>query len=97
MACMVKLKALKHAKEGLLVGFLILSLFQMKGDEVSLQKALAIVHWNSQAYVAVLFYASWCPFSRVFSPIFSILSSLFPSICHFAIEESSVRPRLVHL
>ncbi|KAI4389446.1 hypothetical protein MLD38_001674 [Melastoma candidum] len=67
----------------------------IEGDEVSLQRALAIVHGDSQAYVAVLFYASWCPFSRVFRPTFSILSSLFPSIRHFAIEESSVRPSIL--
>ena len=67
----------------------------MQGDEVSLQKALNMVHKNNREYVAVLFYASWCPFSRIFRPVFSILSSLHPSIPHFAIEESSVRPRFV--
>lgn len=66
-----------------------------EGDEVSLQKALNIVHKNNHEYVAVLFYASWCPFSRVFRPIFSVLSSLHPSIPHFAIEESSVRPSIL--
>ena len=68
----------------------------VKGDEVSLQRALNIVHMNSHEYVAVLFYASWCPFSRTFRPSFSILSSLYPSIPHFAIEESAVRPRFVY-
>lgn len=63
-----------------------------QGDEASLQKALNMVHKNYHEYVAVLFYASWCPFSRVFRPVFSVLSSLHPSIPHFAIEESSVRP-----
>lgn len=67
----------------------------MQGDEVSLQKALNMVHRNNHDYVAVLFYASWCPFSRIFRPLFSVLSSLHPSIPHFAIEESSVRPRSV--
>lgn len=69
----------------------------MQGDEASLQKALNMVHKNYHEYVAVLFYASWCPFSRVFRPVFSVLSSLHPSIPHFAIEESSVRPRFVSL
>lgn len=68
----------------------------VKGDEVSLQRALNIVHMNSHEYVAVLFYASWCPFSRTFRSSFSILSSLYPSIPHFAIEESAVRPRFVY-
>lgn len=67
----------------------------MQGDEVSLQKVLNMVHKNNHEYVAVLFYASWCPFSRIFRPVFSILSSLNPSIPHFSIEESSVRPRFV--
>ncbi|EOY15982.1 APR-like 4 isoform 1 [Theobroma cacao] len=66
-----------------------------EGDEVSLQKALNMVHKNSREYVAVLFYASWCPFSRSFRPSFSILSSLYPSIPHFAIKESTVRPSIL--
>ncbi|KAG5045501.1 hypothetical protein JHK86_014907 [Glycine max] len=71
------------------------SIAVIEGDEVSLQKALNMVHKNNHEYVAVLFYASWCPFSRVFKPIFSVLSSLHPSIPHFAIEESSVRPSIL--
>ncbi|CAL0327369.1 unnamed protein product [Lupinus luteus] len=63
-----------------------------EGDEVSFQKALNMVHKNNHEYVAVLFYASWCPFSRIFKPVFSIMASLSPSIPHLAIEESSVRP-----
>ncbi|KAL3733145.1 hypothetical protein ACJRO7_022639 [Eucalyptus globulus] len=66
-----------------------------EGDELSLQRALSMVHKNSEEYVAVLFYASWCPFSRVIRPRFSLLSSLYPSIAHFAIEESAVRPSIL--
>jgi thiol-disulfide isomerase/thioredoxin len=73
----------------------ILYFATVKGDEVSLQKALNIVHMNSHEYVAVLFYASWCSFSKTFRPSFSIMSSLYPSIPHFAIEESAIRPRFV--
>lgn len=69
----------------------------LQGDEASLQKALNMVHKNYHEYVAVLFYASWCPFSRIFRPVFSVISSLHPTIPHFAIEESSVRPRFVYL
>lgn len=65
----------------------------VKGNEVALQKALHMVHKNTHDYVALLFYASWCPFSGTFRPSFSVLSSLFPSVPHFAIEESAVRPR----
>jgi len=75
--------------------FLKLCIGDMQGDEFFLHKALNMVHKNNHEYVAVLFYASWCPFSRVFRPVFSILSALYPSITHLAIEESSVWPRFV--
>ncbi|XP_059278472.1 5'-adenylylsulfate reductase-like 4 [Lycium ferocissimum] len=52
-----------------------------------------MIHRNTHNYVALLFYASWCPFSKSFWPNFSIMSSLFPSIPNFAIEE--FKPRLV--
>ncbi|OIS99514.1 PREDICTED: 5'-adenylylsulfate reductase-like 4 [Nicotiana attenuata] len=64
----------------------------IQGDELSLQRALNMIHRNTHDYVALLFYASWCPFSGSCRPKFSVLSSLFPSIPHFAIEESAVKP-----
>lgn len=64
----------------------------IEGDEMSLQRALYMIHRRSHNYVVFLFYASWCPFSITFRPIFSVLSSLFPSIPHFAIEESAIKP-----
>nr|GMD52299.1 5'-adenylylsulfate reductase-like 4 [Ipomoea batatas] len=67
-------------------------IFVVKGDEMSLQRALYMIHRRSHNYVVFLFYASWCPFSITFRPIFSVLSSLFPSIPHFAIEESAIKP-----
>ncbi|KAI3460037.1 hypothetical protein Pfo_016700 [Paulownia fortunei] len=67
----------------------------IEGDEVTLQKALNIIHKNEHDYVALLFYSSWCPFSGPFKPSFSVLSSIFPSIPHFAIEESAVRPSIL--
>ncbi|KAL8514031.1 hypothetical protein ACS0TY_013228 [Phlomoides rotata] len=67
----------------------------IEGDEVTLQKALNMVHKNEHDYVSVLFYSSWCPFSGIFRPKLSILSSIFPSIPHFAIEESAVRPSIL--
>ncbi|KAK9742612.1 hypothetical protein RND81_03G185700 [Saponaria officinalis] len=67
----------------------------IEGDEGSLQKALHLVNSRSQDFVAVLFYASWCPFSRNFRPNFSVLSTLYPSIPHFAIEESAVKPSIL--
>ncbi|CAA3002342.1 5 -adenylylsulfate reductase-like 4 [Olea europaea subsp. europaea] len=91
-------------KHGLLVDCLLILFLEsfgndnfslVKGDEVTLQKALHVVHKNTNDYVALLFYASWCPFSGTFRPSFSALSSLFPSIPHFAIEESAVRPSIL--
>ncbi|XP_031264862.1 5'-adenylylsulfate reductase-like 7 [Pistacia vera] len=43
-------------------------------------------------YTSVLFYASWCPFSRSMHPTFEVLSSMFPQMEHFAIEQSSALP-----
>ncbi|XP_010461284.1 PREDICTED: 5'-adenylylsulfate reductase-like 4 [Camelina sativa] len=63
-----------------------------EGDERWLQIALDMIHKNKCDYVALLFYASWCPFSRSFRPSFDVISSLFSSIPHFAIKESSVKP-----
>ncbi|CAN7046484.1 unnamed protein product [Brassica oleracea var. botrytis] len=56
-----------------------------------LQTALDMIHKNKCNYVALLFYASWCPFSISFRPSFHVISSLYSSIPHFAIKESSVK------
>ncbi|KAK9096271.1 hypothetical protein Sjap_021768 [Stephania japonica] len=66
-----------------------------EGDEISFQKVINLVHERRHEYVAVLFYASWCPFSRNLKPTFTVLSSLFPSIRHFAVEESAIRPSIL--
>ncbi|KAJ4881449.1 5'-adenylylsulfate reductase-like 4 [Raphanus sativus] len=63
-----------------------------EGDERWLQIAFDMIHKNKCDYVALLFYASWCPFSRSFTPTFDLISSLYSSIPHFAIKESSVKP-----
>ncbi|XXG86402.1 hypothetical protein AAC387_Pa11g1305 [Persea americana] len=67
----------------------------MEVDEVSLQRALNEVHMNGHEYVSLLFYATWCPFSKTLRSNFTILSSYFPTIRHFAVEESSVGPRML--
>jgi hypothetical protein len=59
-----------------------------------LAKAVNLLHANKVDYIAVLFYASWCPFSQECNPNFETLASLFPTIRHFAFEESAIRPRL---
>ncbi|XP_006650758.2 5'-adenylylsulfate reductase-like 5 [Oryza brachyantha] len=43
---------------------------------------------------SILFYAAWCPFSSKFRPIFEALSTMFPQIYHFTVEESSAMPSL---
>ncbi|KAH9549951.1 hypothetical protein CY35_10G046900 [Sphagnum magellanicum] len=64
-------------------------------NETALEKALDLVHSNNGTYIAVLYYASWCPFSRELWPVYDVLSSVFPSIHHVAVEESSVRPSVL--
>lgn len=71
------------------------SLGVIEGDDTSIQKALSMIDTNSHDYIVVLFYASWCPFSTLFKPNLSVMSSLYPSIPHFAIEESVVKPSLL--
>ncbi|KAI7728006.1 hypothetical protein M8C21_006073, partial [Ambrosia artemisiifolia] len=47
---------------------------------------------QTNAYVAILFYASWCPFSRDMRPKFDALSSMYPQIKHVTVEQSSISP-----
>ncbi|KAI3743167.1 hypothetical protein L1987_60872 [Smallanthus sonchifolius] len=61
---------------------------KMNGE--SLEKALSSNETNT--YVAILFYASWCPFSRNVQPKFDALSSMYPQITHVTVEQSSVPP-----
>jgi hypothetical protein len=49
------------------------------------------------ASYSILFYAAWCPFSSKFRPIFQALSTMYPQIHHFAVEESSTTPRYVNV
>lgn len=67
----------------------------VEGDEITLQRAANIVVANRDQYVAVLFYASWCPFSKISLPVFNSMASLFPNIPHFAFEESVIRPSIL--
>ncbi|KAL6894288.1 hypothetical protein ACP4OV_008386 [Aristida adscensionis] len=46
------------------------------------------------ASYSILFYAAWCPFSSKFRPTFEAVSTMFPQIHHFAVEESSATPSL---
>ncbi|KAL9666880.1 hypothetical protein QQ045_001224 [Rhodiola kirilowii] len=67
----------------------------IEGDEASLITAINMAHNKNHDYVALMFYASWCSFSISCRPKFSILSALYPTIPHFAIEESSIRPSML--
>jgi thiol-disulfide isomerase/thioredoxin len=70
--------------------------FMCQGDDFVLQKAVTLVLQNREDFVAILFYASWCPFSKIFRTDFQKLSSFFPTIAHFSFEESRIKPRCVH-
>lgn len=59
-------------------------------NEESLDKVLSSSHMNT--YIAILFYASWCPFSRNVQPKFDALSSMYPQIKHVMVDQSSVPP-----
>ncbi|KAF8007343.1 hypothetical protein BT93_K1370 [Corymbia citriodora subsp. variegata] len=50
---------------------------------------------DKNAHTALLFYASWCPFSQRLLPIFDVLSSMFPQIDHLLVEQSSVVPSVL--
>ncbi|KAF8043566.1 hypothetical protein BT93_A1783 [Corymbia citriodora subsp. variegata] len=43
-------------------------------------------------FTAVLFYASWCPFSQSIQPTYEALSFMFPQIDHLAVEQSLTMP-----
>ncbi|RID71080.1 hypothetical protein BRARA_C03038 [Brassica rapa] len=63
---------------------------EVDGD--SLDRLMALSHGDGDAYMAVLFYASSCPFSRGVRTKFDMLSLMFPQIQHFAIEHSQALP-----
>ncbi|KAH0854456.1 hypothetical protein HID58_069228, partial [Brassica napus] len=52
------------------------------------------LNYDANGYMSVLFYASWCPFSRAVRPKFDMLSSMFPRIQHLAVEHSQALPSL---
>ncbi|CAF2126169.1 5'-adenylylsulfate reductase-like 5 [Brassica rapa] len=63
---------------------------EVDGD--SLDRLMALNHDDGNAYVSVLFYASWCPFSRAVRTKFDMLSLMFPQIQHLAVEHSQALP-----
>jgi len=63
-------------------------------DDVLLERALDILRYRD-AHMAVLFHASWCPFSKSCRSLFDDLSSMFPKIYHVAVEESILMPSVL--
>ncbi|KAK4482923.1 hypothetical protein RD792_010096 [Penstemon davidsonii] len=63
-----------------------------KVDGESLESSLSSSQKNE--YTAILFYASWCPFSSDFQSKLSILSSMYPQIMHLMVEQSSSVPSI---
>ncbi|KAK1313842.1 5'-adenylylsulfate reductase-like 5 [Acorus calamus] len=55
-----------------------------------LDRELSLIQKNT--YYSILFYATWCPFSRRARATFDVLSSMFPQIKHLTVEESSAMP-----
>nr|XP_043632552.1 5'-adenylylsulfate reductase-like 5 [Erigeron canadensis] len=49
---------------------------------------------KTNEYTAILFYASWCPFSRNVLPKFDALASMYPQVKHVKVEQSFSRPSL---
>lgn len=68
---------------------LLICFLQVDGE--LLDRALTSKQRNG--YTSVLFDASWCPFSHDVRPTFETLSSMFPQMEHYTIEQSSARPR----
>uniref|UniRef100_A0A7N0TCZ5 Thioredoxin domain-containing protein n=1 Tax=Kalanchoe fedtschenkoi TaxID=63787 RepID=A0A7N0TCZ5_KALFE len=63
---------------------------QVNGDFLDLTVAKL-----GSGHIAILFHASWCPFSREFYPIYETLSFMFPEIDHLTIEQSSAMPSVL--
>ncbi|KVI08322.1 5'-adenylylsulfate reductase-like 5 [Cynara cardunculus var. scolymus] len=57
-------------------------------DGESLDRLLS----STNVYKAILFYASWCPFSRNAQPKFDALASMYPQIMHVKVKQSSALP-----
>lgn len=72
-----------------LKSFSFLSEFQVSGE--FLDRLLASK--DQDVYTSVLFYSSWCPFSKSFLPVFEVLKYMYPQIEHVAVEQSSAVPR----
>ncbi|KAH7387125.1 hypothetical protein KP509_16G006600 [Ceratopteris richardii] len=57
-----------------------------------LESILNILQSRRNVHVAILFYASWCPFSAKLRPLFDTLAAEYPAIHHLAVEDSAIQP-----
>lgn len=81
---------LEHSYEFYEAVFAARGVLEVNGTE--LERSLQLLNTRYSMHAAVLVYARWCPFSRALVPMFDSLSSSFPSIYHFAVEEASLHP-----
>ncbi|KAI7745022.1 hypothetical protein M8C21_006676 [Ambrosia artemisiifolia] len=70
----------------------IVSSSPIEMDGESLDNLLSSSKTNT--YTAILFYASWCPFSKIVQPKFDALALMYPQIKHVKVEQSSALPSL---
>ena len=75
------------------VSYIPCLLLKVRGEAVDTELNLR----RRGASYSILFYAAWCPFSSKFRPTFEALSTMYPQIHHFAVEESSATPRFVNV
>lgn len=72
------------------IGIYFPSPLLVETDGESLDKALRSC--QKDEVTAILFYASWCPFSTDVKSKFGALSSMFPHIRHVMVEQSKAMP-----
>ncbi|XP_024545234.1 5'-adenylylsulfate reductase-like 3 [Selaginella moellendorffii] len=87
-----------HSPDEVVIGELVnrVSLVpRLNESSATLEQTLSSL-WSvskEESSAMLLLYASWCPFSKLMRPLFDTMSSIYPSVYHIAVEESSVRPR----
>lgn len=77
----------------MVVSYISCLVLKVRGEAVDTELNLR----RRGASYSILFYAAWCPFSSKLRPIFGTLSTMYPQIHHFTVEESSATPRFVYV
>ncbi|XP_024533490.1 5'-adenylylsulfate reductase-like 2 [Selaginella moellendorffii] len=76
---------------------LVPRVLELNESSATLEQTLSSL-WSAskvESSAMLLLYASWCPFSKLMRPLFDTMSSIYPSVYHIAVEESSVRPSVL--